>query len=408
MIPVSVIVVSRGRPGPLGLCLTGLGQLCYDNYELVVVADPAGSETVSALGLAHRIKSVAFDLANISAARNAGIAAAAGAVLAFIDDDAVPEPSWLARLVAPFADGDVAATGGYVIGRDGIRLQYGARAVNAMGETVELTAAAQTPFTPALPAGFRVKTEGTNMAVRREVLAGLGGFDPAYRFYLDETDLDLRLAAAGARVVLAPGALVHHAVAASDRRGADRAPRDLTEIGASAAVFARKHEPGTAPEAVLARLVAGQRRLLIGHMVAGRLEPSDVGRLLDGLAAGFRAGWAREIVPPGPIGGPEAGFLPFEGRATGASRHIAGRVWSRRRLRAQAAEALARGETVTLFRLSPTALRHRVRFHPGGWWEHSGGVFGRSARGDPAFRLTSFRARVAREWGRVAAQRQCR
>ena len=40
--------------------------------------------------------------------------------VAFIDDDAVPEPSWLCRLVAPFEDPGVAGTGGYLRGRTGI------------------------------------------------------------------------------------------------------------------------------------------------------------------------------------------------------------------------------------------------------------------------------------------------
>lgn len=407
MTEVSVIVVSRGRPGPLGLCVTGLGQLCHRRYEVVIVADAHGLETVRRMGMADRVKLVPFDDANISAARNAGIAVAAGEIVAFIDDDAVPEPTWLDRLVAPFADPGVAATGGYVIGPDGIGFQWRGRAVNARGETISLETPGDAPFTPELPPGYAVKTEGTNMAVRRAVLARLGGFDPAFRFYLDETDLNLRLAAAGGRVALVPEALVHHGSAASARRGADRAPRDLFEIGASVAVFARKHGGGAGAE-VLARLEAEQRRGLIGHMVAGRLEPRDVGRLLTGLAAGFRDGAACGIAPLDPLGPAHSGFLPFRTNATGDARHLAGRVWNRRRLRAQAAAAVARGESVSLFLFSPTALAHRVRFHPGGWWEQAGGLFGPAGRDDRAFRFTTFRRRLVREWARVSARRRCR
>jgi len=60
------------------------------------------------------------------------------------------------------------------------------------------------------------------MAVRRSVLADLGGFDPRFRFYLDETDLNLRLAARGLYTALVPLAQVHHGFHASARRRKDR------------------------------------------------------------------------------------------------------------------------------------------------------------------------------------------
>ena len=48
----------------------------------------------------------------LSGARNTGVEEANGEIVAFLDDDAVPEPRWLAALVAPFAAAEVVATGG--------------------------------------------------------------------------------------------------------------------------------------------------------------------------------------------------------------------------------------------------------------------------------------------------------
>lgn len=107
--PVSVVVVSRERPDALMRCLNGLAQLDYPLFEIVCVACPAGIAALSARPDAERIKTVVFDRPNISEARNLGITEAAGEIVAFIDDDAVPEPLWLWHLTAPFSEPNVAA-----------------------------------------------------------------------------------------------------------------------------------------------------------------------------------------------------------------------------------------------------------------------------------------------------------
>jgi GT2 family glycosyltransferase len=397
--PVSVIVVSRGRPDALARCLRGLAGLDHPGFEVVVVADPGG---LTAVGRWQgRIKAVAFDEANIARARNIGIAQAAGAVVAFIDDDAVPEPAWLARLVAPFGDPAVGAAGGFVIGRNGISLQWGASRVDRLGRRLPMRTDATRAEVHRAELGEAIKTEGTNMAFRRDLLIRIGGFDERFAFYLDETDVNMRLAALGVATAVVPLAQVHHGFAPSERRRQDRVPRDLTQIGASLAVFLRKH--GTDPATRLAEEEAAQRRRLVAHMVAGRIEPGDVGRLLRG----FREGWTRGLgmaevaVDPGPEAPP---FVAFGGGATGQA-VLSGRPWQAAGLRARAAALAAEGQTVTLVLLSPTALYHRVEYRPEGYWVQRGGLFGRSLRSDPVFRLWRFGDRVRREIARVAPVR---
>jgi len=222
---VSVVVVSHGRPDALARCLRGIAQLDYPAFEVVVVCDaPSRSEVID-----PQIKTVVFDGANISEARNLGVAQAAGEIVAFIDDDAVPEPNWLTHLVAPFDADNVAVAGGYVIGRNGISFQWTARMAFADGSTEPLPLKGTTPRLLTGKPGQAIKTEGTNMAIRRDLLVAMGGFDPAYRFYLDETDINMRLAGAGRVTAIVPLAQVHHGYAASVRRTAQRIPRDLTE-----------------------------------------------------------------------------------------------------------------------------------------------------------------------------------
>ena len=117
---VSVVIVSRRRPALLRRCLLGLTQQDLPGFEVVVVADPAGIAAVQGFA----VKTVGFDEPNISAARNLGIAQAGGEVVAFIDDDAVPEPTWLSRLTVPFSDPAVIAATGFVRGRNGVSFQW--------------------------------------------------------------------------------------------------------------------------------------------------------------------------------------------------------------------------------------------------------------------------------------------
>ena len=131
---VSVVVVSRDRGPSLELTLVGLARQLHDNYEIVVVADAAGLDAVRRQKLGREIKTVPFADPNISLARNLGTAVAAGEVVAFIDDDAVPEPTWLRHLTAPFSEPDVAAAGGFVIGRNGISFQWKAHSVDHTGQ----------------------------------------------------------------------------------------------------------------------------------------------------------------------------------------------------------------------------------------------------------------------------------
>ncbi|MBN9885887.1 glycosyltransferase family 2 protein [Salipiger abyssi] len=401
-LPVSVVIVSRDRPDALDLCLRGVAQLDYPAFEVIVVACPRGVVAATAHPEEARLKIIAFDEANISAARNLGIAHAAGEIVAFIDDDAVPEPTWLSHLAAPFADPEVMAAGGYVRGRNGIDYQWRARSVTGRGEERELALEGMSSRVLTPEPGVALKLQGTNMAHRRSVLAGMGGFDPAFRFFLDETDLDLRRADAGHAAAIVPLAQVHHGYAQSARRAADRTPRDLTEIGASMAVFLAKHCPDSAQGAAWKAFRAGQRHRLLDYMRRGPLAPDDVLRLLRGLERGRRDGLSRPIRPLAPIGMPESPFRPFPGRPGAPRAVLSGRVWNRAAMRRDAARRAARGEIVSAFRFSHTALYHRLRFHADGYWEQIGGLWGKSERQDSAVHPWFFASRLRAEIRRIA------
>tara|TARA_R110002020_G_scaffold475452_1_gene710150 strand:- start:29010 stop:30245 length:1236 start_codon:yes stop_codon:yes gene_type:complete len=401
---VSVIIVSRNRPDALRRCLLGVSQLQYPSFEVVIVACPEGIKAAEAANSLPDIKCVAFDEANISAARNLGLVHAAGEIVAFIDDDAVPEPQWLRYLVAPARRSDVAAMGGYVRGRNGISFQYRARSLDAQGTPQELDIDSLQATVLIPPKGRAIKTEGTNMAFRRDVLVSIGGFDPAFRFYLDETDVNMRLARAGHATALVPLAQVHHGFAASAMRRADRVPRDLFEIGASWAVFQRKHIPPREHAAHWHAQRAAERQRLLAHMVAGGLEPRDVRRLLKSLLAGYAEGQTRK---PSAVRLPKHAVQPFRLASSSSRRSGFTAVRGLRGAAAlqKASESVLSGCIETVLILSWTALFHRVTFSSQGVWVQKGGLFGKAARDEPLFRLASFGRRSKFERERFALVR---
>jgi len=375
--PVSVIIVSRGRPEHLALCLTAVSQLQYPAFEVIVVSDPPGLRASPAL---PRTKAIRFDQANISRARNLGIAAAAGQIVAFLDDDSIPEPGWLLHLAAAFDDPTVDAACGYVRGRNGISYQV-------RGQTIDRDAAVATapvdgdaPQVLKPPPGGAISTIGTNCAFRRSVLTEIGGFDPMFDYFLDESDLNMRLARAGKQTAIVPLAQVLHHRAASDRRRRSGAPRSLFQIGRSTAIFLRKHAPDPTRGQQLA--VDRQRRALIARMTAGTLEPRDVPSLLATLRDGFAAGQNADLHPVPAIGPPTAPFKPF-GKEVKAANHVvlSGHRIHAARLRRRAAQAVRDGNLVTLYLFSRIGHRPSIRFHPDGFWEHRSGHFGARIHG---------------------------
>jgi len=394
----SVIVVSRHRTAALLRCLASLCQQDHPAMEVIVVADPEALAAVQAAALPGRL--VAFDEANISAARNAGIAAAGGEVLAFLDDDAVAEPTWLSRLTAPFAAAEVVAATGFVRGRNGISWQWRAGEVDCFAQDHPL------PDQAAVYRGSEaraVKTQGTNCAFRAKVLRRVGGFDPAYRFFLDEADLNLRLASEGATAVV-PEAEVLHGFAASARRRADRVPLSLHEIAASTAVFLRRHAGPAHLERGWLRLHAEQAARVAALGRAGRITAAEQVALMDSLAAGWAAGLARPLPNLLPLA-ETADFTPLPHGGPRPGKVFAGRIWQKTRLIAEARAHAEAGGIATVICLSPTARPHRVAFLESGIWLQTGGIFGQSLREGPRLRLVRFSTRIREEVARIAACR---
>ncbi len=195
---ISVVVCAYQAERTLQACLVGLTALRYPDVELLLVDDGSTDGTAAIAAQCPSVRVLTQENRGLSAARNAGVEAASGAIVAFTDADCVVDPDWLTYLAHAFASGFVAVGG-----------------PNLPPPEDERTAAcvAAAPGGPAhvlLDDAVAEHVPGCNMAFRRDVLRALGGFDPIFRAAGDDVDVCWRLQDAGHRIGFSPAALVWH------------------------------------------------------------------------------------------------------------------------------------------------------------------------------------------------------
>lgn len=178
---LSVVVCTRDRPEMLRSCLASLAAQVRTPREVIVVDNsPARSAQTVAAGR-DNVRYVHEPRPGLSRARNAGVAAASGELVAFTDDDVSVPPDWTGEVVRAFADPTVDAMTGLVLpasldtpAQRAFQLDFG-------GFTSRFQPLRFGPVflerTRAMgPQVWRVGA-GANMAFRRKVFAELGGFD---------------------------------------------------------------------------------------------------------------------------------------------------------------------------------------------------------------------------------------
>src|SRR5690606_5556540 len=159
---------------------------------------------------------------NLSMSRNIGVGMAAGDIVCFTDDDGIPEPDWLDALEAVYLeDEEVGAVGGYVRDHTGVAFQAREIVCNRAGDAALFSTPQEAEKDLAESPGHYRSLIGVNSSFRKSALEAVGGFDEEYAYFLEETDLCLRLLDHGWKVRVTPDAEVHHKFAASHLRRTD-------------------------------------------------------------------------------------------------------------------------------------------------------------------------------------------
>lgn len=240
---VSIIINTYNRAASLDTALQSLCRLNYPWFEVVVVNGPSTDHTSEVLE-SHQANIRVGTCAdrNLSISRNVGIEMARGDLVAFIDDDAVPDENWLDDALAAFDTDEVAAVGGLVYDHTGYNLQYRYNLCNrlgtahwnfpAPGDQFCYPGCLQFPYVP-----------GGNSFFRRSALLEVGAFDEEYDYYLDETDVCLRLIDAGYRLKQLSAAYIYHRSLPSHIRESARVTTYWLPIIKNKVYFSLKNRP---------------------------------------------------------------------------------------------------------------------------------------------------------------------
>ena len=272
----------------LGQAVASVVRQSQSPREVVVVVDHNAELSERArreLDLATVVEN--REARGLGGARNSGVAASRGDVVAFLDDDAVASEHWLASLAAQYDDSDVAGVGGSIepIWESGRPAWFPEEFDWVVGCT----------FAGMPRQGSEVRNLiGCNMSFRREVLEGLGRFRLGYG--CDETEFCIRLRQRWPekRLLYVPEARVFHSVPPGRASFYRFLSRCYFEGGS---------------KAVVTRLVGGQDGLAAERTYTREALPAGLAQALADLWAGDRSGIGRAGAIIGGLAATTAGYL---------------------------------------------------------------------------------------------------
>ena len=201
----TVVIPSRNRQNALESCLDALAvqTLPPGSFEVIVVDD--GSEPPLALDPARytekfHLKLLRQQNTGPAGARNRGVAEACGEFLAFTDDDCLPTPTWLEKLVAALRENPEALVGGSIF--NGLK-------DDLFAETSQLIVEMVYEHFNRDPANAYFFASN-NMACRKSEFLAIGGFDPSFCIASEDREFCDRWRMGGRRLVWLCDSLIEH------------------------------------------------------------------------------------------------------------------------------------------------------------------------------------------------------
>ncbi|MEH2283889.1 MAG: glycosyltransferase [Nostoc sp.] len=241
----TVIICTVDRCNFLSRVMRAVSLWRCSFQELILVVGPAQDDTELVL-LEYKdiINQVIFtEQRNVSVARNLGLKAATGDIIFYLDDDVIPPQNWIDLHLQIYREqrASCGCVGGVVIDKtqQNFSLQF-ARGVNSrLSESRPILSVTETTRYISNPQWF-CGVMGANASYKREALVRIGYFDEFFEYFLEETDVCLRLQEAGYTIYHTDAAVEHYVQPSHNRR--DR--RHLTcwySLAKNTTYFALKH-----------------------------------------------------------------------------------------------------------------------------------------------------------------------
>jgi GT2 family glycosyltransferase len=221
---ISVVVCTYNGGTTLPACLEGLRGLQYPDFEVIVVND-GSTDATEEIVKRYGFRLISMENQGLASARNVGLEAATGEIVAYLDDDACPDPHWLCYLAVSFLRSSHAGVGG-----PNIPPPNGGAVADCVAN------APGGPIHVLLSDREAEHIPGCNMAFWKASLEAIEGFDRQFRVAGDDVDICWRLQNEGWTVGFSAGAAVRH-----QRRDSVRAYlKQQYEYGKAEALLERK------------------------------------------------------------------------------------------------------------------------------------------------------------------------
>ena len=224
-LPLSVVVATCANAHLAVRCVEAIQASAVGPYEVIVVENrPAGSTVKHALterfGDDQRVRYVEEQRPGLGRARNAGLRAVRGAIVAFTDDDVIVDPAWAPAVLNAFATtSNIDCVTGLILPLEfetATQLSVERFASYGKGFTPRTYSLAEPPLDqPLFPYTAGYFGSGANMAFRTRVLRDLGGFDSVLGTGTparggEDLDICIRLLNVGGRLAYDPRAIIWH------------------------------------------------------------------------------------------------------------------------------------------------------------------------------------------------------
>jgi glycosyltransferase involved in cell wall biosynthesis len=190
---VSVVVCALNGERTTPRCLQSLSRLAYSNFEVIIVADAGSAGISEAVAQFPQFRVIRPSKQGLGAARNAGLSAARGEIVAFVEPDFTVDSDWLTFMVREIQEGQLDACCGPAC---------------VPPETAKIAACLAAAHPSLSSTSFGDAMARSNLVFTKDALRRAGGFERKYKAFDADMDLCRKIEGTGAKLGYSPVALV--------------------------------------------------------------------------------------------------------------------------------------------------------------------------------------------------------